>query len=119
METRPFTILFAEDDTGVRESTAAILVAKGFRLLVAADGEEALRLLRENDVDVVFTDVVMPNLNGIELARKARQLRPGIKVLLMTAYYSRAAEAERVGRLVFKPLRSAEIEAELRKLLAA
>jgi CheY-like chemotaxis protein len=114
-----FTILFAEDDAAVRESTAAILAARGFRLLVAKDGAEALRLLSENPVDVLFTDVVMPDLNGIELAREAQRLRPNIKVLLMTAYYSRAEEAARVGRLLFKPLRGAEIEAELGKLLGA
>jgi CheY-like chemotaxis protein len=114
-----FTILFAEDDAAVRESTAAILAARGFRLLVAKDGAEALRLLSKNPVDVLFTDVVMPDLNGIELAREAQRLRPNIKVLLMTAYYSRASEAERVGTLLFKPLRGAELEAELGKLLAA
>jgi CheY-like chemotaxis protein len=119
MRTGNSSILFVDDDAGVRETTAALLASRGFRLLVAGDGEEALRLLRKNDVDVLLTDIMMPRMNGIELARKARLLRPGLKVLFMTAYFSQAAEAERLGRLLLKPVRSPEIEAELDKLLAA
>jgi two-component system, cell cycle response regulator CpdR len=117
----PYTILFVEDDQTVRESTAQILASKGFRMLVAQDGYEALRLLVENHVDVLFTDIVMPDLDGIELAKKAMLLRPDLKIMFMTGYYSRAADATRlgVGRLLFKPLRGAEIASELQTFLAA
>jgi two-component system, cell cycle response regulator CpdR len=113
----PYTILFVEDDEGVRESTAAILASSGFRLLVAQSGEEALQLLDQGHVDVLFTDVVMPGLNGIELAKRAKRLRPDLKIMFMTAYYSRAAEAKEVGKLLFKPVRDAEILAGLAELL--
>ena len=113
----PYTILFVEDDDGVRESTAAILASSGFRLLVAQSGEEALQLLDHGHIDVLFTDVVMPGLNGIELAKQAKQLRPDLKIMFMTAYYSRAAEAMEVGKLLFKPVRDAQILAGLAELL--
>jgi DNA-binding NtrC family response regulator len=113
------TILFVEDDEGVRESTAEILAARGFHMLVADSAEEALPLLAREKVDILFTDVVMPGLNGIELAKQAKRRHPGIKTLLMTAYYSRAAEArELADKLLFKPLRGSEIIAELDALLA-
>lgn len=117
----PYTILFVEDDRTVRESTAEILTAKGFRMLVAQDGYEALRLLAENDVHVLFTDVVMAGLDGIELARKSKLLKPDLKIMFMTGYYSRAGDATRLGmgKLLFKPLRGEEIDIELRELLAA
>ena len=115
----PYTILFVEDDAGVRESTTAILSAHGFRMLVAGGGGEALRYLEEESVDVLFTDVVVPGVNGIELAKRARRLRPDLKIMFMTAYYSRAAEAAALGTLMFKPVREAEMVAGLTELLGA
>ncbi len=113
------TILFVEDDEGVRQSTAEILAAHGFQMLVAASGEEALPLLAREKVDILFSDIVMPGLNGIELAKRAKHYHPGIKTMLMTAYYSRAAEAQELAdKLLFKPLRGAEIIAELDAILA-
>jgi two-component system, cell cycle response regulator CpdR len=113
------TILFVEDDEGVRRSTAEVLAAHGFRMLVADSAKEALRLLAREKVDILFADIVMPGLNGIELARRAKHHHPGIKTILMTAYYSRAAEAQELAdKLLFKPLRGPEIIAELDALLA-
>ena len=113
------TILFVEDDAGVRDSTVAILSDRGFRMLVARNAEEALRALETEPVDILFTDIVMPGINGIELAKRAKALRPDLKIMFMTAYYSRAREAAALGRLIFKPVREAEMVAELRGLLAA
>ena len=108
------TILFVEDDEGVRRSTAEILAAHGFRMLIADSAEGALPLLARERVDILFADVIMPGLN------EAKRHHPGIKTMLMTAYYSRAAEAGALAdKLLFKPLRGAEIIAELDALLAA
>jgi two-component system, cell cycle response regulator CpdR len=112
------TILFVEDDTAVRTTTADILATK-FQMLVAQDGYEALRLLGTFKVDALFADVVMPGLDGVELAKQAKTLQPGLKILLMTGYYSRASEAKEVGKLLLKPLRSRELTAEIAALLAA
>jgi CheY-like chemotaxis protein len=113
----PFTVLFVEDDDGVRETTAAVVAAHGARLLIAEGGYEALDLIAQEHIDVLFTDIVMPGLNGIELAKQAKARQPDIKILFMTAYYSRAAEAQQLGKLLFKPLRAREIIEELDELL--
>jgi CheY-like chemotaxis protein len=114
-----YTILFVEDDADVRESTEAILTHAGFRLLVAKNGYEALSLLAENDVDVLFTDIVMPGMDGVELAKQARQKHPEIRVLFVTAYSPRAADAAKLGRLMLKPVGRRQIIDELSALLAA
>ncbi len=86
------TILIAEDDTEVREVAAEMLRDAGFRVLAAADGRQALALLeRGEQVDVLFSDVVMPGgISGLDLARLARRMRPGIGILLASGYAAQA-----------------------------
>jgi len=112
------TILFAEDDMPVRASIAQALSLRGFRVLVAENGYEALRLLTQESVDVLFTDIIMPGLDGVELAQRAKRLRPELKVLFATGYASKASKAPHLGKVLYKPLRAHEIDAELRALAA-
>jgi DNA-binding NtrC family response regulator len=111
--------LFVDDDQPVLAVIAEALSARGFRVLAADNADDALRLLAQEHVDVLFADVVMPGINGIELAKRAKLLRPDLKVLLETGYFSRAAEAKSVATLLFKPLRADQIEVEIRNLLNA
>ena len=111
------TVLFVEDDQPVRSVTADALTQRGFRVLATDNADEALRLLAAEPVDVLFADIVMPGISGIALAKQAKALRPELKVLLATGYFSRAREALAVGRLLFKPLRAEEIEAEILELM--
>jgi two-component SAPR family response regulator len=113
------TILFVDDDQLVLAIIAEALSVRGFRVLATDNGNDAMRLLAQEHVDVLFADVVMPDINGIELAKQAKLMRPHLKVLLETGYYSRAEEARSVGKLLFKPLRADQIEAEIRGLLTA
>ncbi|HWG79256.1 MAG TPA: response regulator [Stellaceae bacterium] len=115
--TPALTILFVDDDRPVLSIMAAALSARGFRVVAADNGDEALRLLAQEPVDVLLADIVMPDMNGIELAKRAKLVRPDLKVLLETGYFSRAAEAKSVGKLLFKPLRADQIESEIRSLL--
>jgi two-component system, cell cycle response regulator CpdR len=117
---RQFTIVFAEDDSAVRGVVIDALSQKGFRVFAASDGHEALRLLAAHPVDLLLTDIVMPGLDGVQLARKAKQMQPAIKVLFTTGYAQRAAEREamRYGRLLFKPVRHPELTREVESLLA-
>jgi CheY-like chemotaxis protein len=108
-----FTILLVDDDDLVRGSLLGLLKAHGCRVLVAADGAEALRLLAQEQVDVLFPDIIMPDLDGIELAKEAKRRRPDLHVMFATGYYSRAAEAEALGTLLFKPIRDHELGAIL------
>lgn len=113
------TVLFAEDETTIRNAVAQLLSSRGFRVLVADDGYEALRLLLQEDVDVLFTDIVMPGLGGVELAQRARRIRPEIQVMFVTGYAAKASEAMHLGKLLYKPVRVHDIDTELRNLLAA
>jgi DNA-binding response OmpR family regulator len=79
------TILLVDDDESVRELSARILERRGFRVILASDGVQALALSSdEPDVHLLVTDVVMPKLGGVELAKKLRELRPATRVLFMT-----------------------------------
>jgi YesN/AraC family two-component response regulator len=107
------TVLLVDDDPLVRESIFGIIEAKGFRVLEAGSAIAAMRVLAQVHVDVLFTDIVMPDQNGIELAREAKKLRPNLQVIFASGYYSRAAEAVLLGKLLFKPMRAGQIEAAL------
>src|ERR1700730_6407994 len=91
------------------------------RHLSAGDAYEAIRPLAEHQVDLIFTDIIMPSMDGVQLAKQARLMRPGIKVLFATGYAQKAMErgASRHGKVLFKPLREAEVIREVEAALAA
>ena len=78
------TILLTDDDPGFRESVRQILVLEDYRVLEAKDGVEALRLLKSEEVGLLITDILMPDMEGVELCTKAKALRPDLKVIGMT-----------------------------------
>ncbi len=109
-------ILVAEDDERVREVTAETLRNAGMRVITAADGQAALAIIERGEaVDVLFSDIVMPGgLNGIDLARAAQRLRPGLPVLLATGYAGTVAGGEDHGfEVMAKPY---DQDAVLRRL---
>lgn len=109
------TILVVDDDPDVREYAASVLEQLGYRVMRAVDGEAALDLLeRESDVDLLFTDVVMPGLNGFEVARIAQSARPELKVLFASGY---ATDLTPAGRLLKKPYRTRQLASEVAKVL--
>jgi CheY-like chemotaxis protein len=120
------TVLVVEDDRDVREVALAVLEAEGFRVLEAASGDEAYRLLTSHpdvQVDVLFTDVVMPGrLDGIDLAQAARRLRPRLQVLYASGFADlvRRHDAEdMLGPMLQKPYRPAELRRALSGLIDA
>jgi PAS domain S-box-containing protein len=81
------TILVVEDEAGVRAFTTEALTDLGYTVLAAPDGETALRLLQGHpEIALLFTDVVMPGMNGRKLADQAKASRPDLKVLFTTGY---------------------------------
>jgi DNA-binding NtrC family response regulator len=83
------TILLAEDDNMIRSFVCSVLQAHGYRVLPADNGRKALHLAKRvgaDEIDLVLTDVDMPALNGNQLVRCLKQLRPDLKVLYMTGY---------------------------------
>ena len=85
-------VLVAEDDTAVREFVSRALAHGGHEVATVNDGLEALSVLNSETFDLLVTDIVMPNLDGIALALKVAQDYPQMPVLLMTGY---AAERQR------------------------
>jgi CheY-like chemotaxis protein len=92
------TILVVDDDTVVRDVVIQMLSTHGFGVLTAGSGYEALRILTQRTVDLLLTDIVMPGMDGVELAKEARQLRPGLKVLFGTGYAQKAVERGAIQR---------------------
>ena len=82
------TVLLAEDEQRVRSLAALILTQLGYQVLEACDGEEAIEISREyrGEIHLLLSDMVMPKMNGRDLAERLRRDRPGIKVLLTSGY---------------------------------
>jgi CheY-like chemotaxis protein len=81
------TVLVVEDDPDVRDYSVHVLTELGYQVIKAADGPSALALLQNGYlVDLLFTDVVLPGMNGRELARRAGKILPGLKVIFTTGY---------------------------------
>jgi PAS domain S-box-containing protein len=116
-------ILVVEDDADVRAYTVEILRELGYRVLEAPDGPAALRLIERRDqpIDLLFTDVVMPEMSGRELVEHARMLRPGLPVLYTSGYTRDAIVHD--GRLdpgiemIAKPFTYQALATRLRELL--
>jgi len=118
------TVLVCEDDDDVRAYTVELLGELGYHVLEAHDGAATLRLIEQpgRRVDLLFTDVVLPGgMSGAELARRARELRPDLKVLFTTGYARDAIVHE--GRLdpgielVAKPFSFGDLATRIRDVL--
>ena len=79
-------ILLVDDENSIRISLADELEDEGYSVTTAASGEEAFALLKENDFDLIITDLVMEGIGGIEVLKKAKTLDPIISVLILTGY---------------------------------
>lgn len=117
------TLLVVEDDPDVRAYVTEVLAELNYNVAAAADGTEALRLLETTGtpVDLLLTDVVLPGMNGRQLADAIRKLHPKIKVLFMTGYSRNAIVHQ--GRLdpgvdlIQKPLTQAALAGKIRAML--
>lgn len=115
------TILVVDDEVLIRMVIAEHLRDCGFRVIEAGDGDEAIEVLQADDrIDIVFSDVQMPNRNGFELARWVRRERPGVKVILTSGGVKAAEVAHELcenGPLMTKPYNLDHVVARLRALL--
>jgi CheY-like chemotaxis protein len=116
------TVLVVEDQAEVRNYVIAVLKKYGYRLIPAENAGEALRLCElEEGIDLLLTDVVMPNLSGRELADRPAKLRPGIKVLFMSGYTDdigvHHGVLEKGMELIQKPFSPVELARRVRAVL--
>jgi two-component system cell cycle sensor histidine kinase/response regulator CckA len=118
------TILLVEDEPAVRSLVQEMLQQLGYTVLVAPDGYEALKLAEENraEIHLLLTDVIMPLMNGHELATRLEANRPGTKVLYMSGYTYDVLAFHGIGReidFIQKPFSAAELAEKLEKVLSA
>ncbi|MEO6350692.1 MAG: PAS domain S-box protein [Candidatus Limnocylindrales bacterium] len=115
-------ILLVEDEEIVRTLVQAILVGKGYELLVAANGDEALRLSQTEPFDLLLTDMVMPKMSGKELAATLRQTRADLPVIYMSGYAHDVAGTDGIAladAFIQKPFPPHELGATVRALLGS
>jgi len=119
----PQTILVVDDDDMVRKSVIAQMKSLGYSTIEASNPDIALEVIeRDEPIDLLFSDIVMPgSIDGIELARRTRQRRPTLKILLTSGYpdlkTSRAEEAHTQWEVLKKPYRRSDLQAALREIL--
>ncbi len=80
-----FNVLVAEDDKNIRKLMEIKLSSEGYNVIVAGDGEEALKLLGQNQVDIMIVDVMMPKMDGYELVKTIRDSKSQIPAIMVTA----------------------------------
>jgi CheY-like chemotaxis protein len=118
---KPARVLVVEDDDAVLEAARTVLSDLGYATLAARNGAEALAILRRDEpIDLLFTDIVMPGgMNGITLAKEARQLRQDIKVLLTSGYDATVAERQGADsfEILPKPYRQSQLADKLAGVL--
>jgi len=121
MAEAPRKILAVDDNPDVLEVIVAFLEQGGFAVDAFGSGAEALDHLRSGaEIDLLVTDILMPRLSGVSLAEQALALRPGLKILFVTAATDVVAEkAPRLqGPYLLKPLRMADLVEAAHDLLA-
>jgi CheY-like chemotaxis protein len=118
----PAFILVVDDEPAVAEMATETLLHAGYHASFALDAYSGMRALEQQpDIDLLFTDIVMPGIDGFRLADMATSRRPGLKVLYATAYVGLSREllaaGEIHGRILDKPYRPAQLISAVREAL--
>ncbi|MBW3554413.1 MAG: PAS domain S-box protein [Gemmatimonadetes bacterium] len=118
------TVLVAEDEEAVLGLARKVLERRGYHVLTASRGQEAVRIAREYaaDIHILFCDAVMPDLTGGEVIERVKELRPGIRVLMTSGYaeqmIAHQGVAENGEAFLAKPYTPAELSCRVREVLA-
>ncbi len=115
-------ILLAEDDDSLRGFLARALERAGYEVVACADGDEAAAVL-DQDWDLLLTDIVMPGMDGIEVARQAAAIHPGLRIMFITGFAAVALTAADTAppgaKVLSKPIHLREIVSEVERMIAA
>jgi two-component system cell cycle response regulator CpdR len=116
-------ILLAEDDNDMRRFLVKALQNAGHDVVSFDNGRSAYERIREEPFTLLLTDIVMPEMDGIELARRATELDPGLKVMFITGFAAVAlnpdSNAPKDAKVLSKPFHLKDLVTEVEKLLAA
>jgi two-component system cell cycle sensor histidine kinase/response regulator CckA len=115
------TILLVEDEDAVRRMTTRILAAKGYRILEARDGVDALAVAARHggSIDIVVTDSVMPRMSGPQLVEALTAARPGVRILVMSGYLKESDLPAAGLPILPKPFSAADLTRRVREILDA
>ena len=111
-------ILVVDDDEAVLETAVMLIESLGYRAEAASNASEALRKITDEGYDAVMTDVAMPDMNGFQLAKRIRAIRPGLPVICVTGYTDLVEDRGYCDIMLQKPYGTATIERTLAKVLA-
>jgi len=115
------TVLVVEDAEGIRELSKRLLERQGYRVLIAANAEEAIEQFEGASIDVLLTDVVMPGASGPELTQELIRRRPALKVIYMSGYTEEAIVHHGVLNpgiaFIHKPFTSEVLSQKIRQVL--
>jgi PAS domain S-box-containing protein len=116
---RQETVLLVEDEVQLRAPLSRILRGRGYRVLEAGDGEEALSVADRHPggIDLLLSDVVMPRMGGVELARRLGERRPGMRTLLMSGYAFDELAGREGAEVLEKPVLPDELARRVRAAL--
>src|ERR1700744_538075 len=116
-------IILAEDDNDMRRFLVKALENAGYDVVSYDNGRSAYDRLREEPFELLLTDIVMPEMDGIELARKATELDPDMKVMFITGFAAVALnpdnQAPKDAKILSKPFHLRDLVHEVQRLLAA
>ena len=116
-------ILLAEDDNDMRQFLTRALKNAGYEVVSFDNGLSAYERLREEPFSLLLSDIVMPEMDGIELARRASELDPDIKIMFITGFAAVAlnadSEAPKNAKVLSKPVHLRELVSEVNKMLVA
>lgn len=116
-------ILLAEDDESMRGFLERALVKAGYEVCAFADGLAAFERLKEESFTLLLTDIVMPQMDGIELARRAGELDPDLKIMFITGFAAVTLNSDQQppkdARILSKPFHLKDLVQEIDKILGA
>src|SRR5450432_2296874 len=116
-------ILLAEDDESLRKFLAAALVKAGHAVTDFGDGGEAWECIQGFRFDLLLTDIVMPGMDGIELAKRAAELNATLKIMFITGFAAVAlhpnSEAPKQAKILSKPFHLRDLVAQVDQLMSA
>ena len=116
-------ILLAEDDESLRRFLAAALAKAGHQVTDFGDGTAAFECLKGIQFDLLLTDIVMPGMDGIELAKRAAEMDSALKIMFITGFAAVAlhpsSQAPKQAKVLSKPFHLREIVQEVERMIAA
>jgi len=120
-DSKHLTLLYVEDEQGVREATGATFEVLFKNVIYAVDGEDGLHKLQDNKIDLIITDINMPNLNGLDMCREIRRINKDIPIIIISAHseYSFFLDSIELGinGYLFKPLSTKQLTLVLKRIV--